>query len=154
MPSEAAALGLLADYRAELLLASRRATVLHSAERATLYTHSLADSLAYSMARVDTQQKHGVGSPTTRATWVLTMAIISDMFRDTFKADEIFFLSADFDPDEQQMQFKIQEIQGFILDAFALNYTIIDAESQGVVEDIAKVIEPYISERTLSTSSS
>lgn len=136
-------LGMLADYRAELKIAADRATYLHSTEMPTIYTHSLIDSLAYSLARVDLLVNRGTGTERHRETWALTMGLIGCMMRDTFKADEIFFLTADFDEETQFDQFKVQEVQTFILDGFGLNYTIIDADKEQAIDDITRVIEPY-----------
>lgn len=138
-------LGLLADYRTELKIAADRATHLHRVDMPTIYTHSLIDSLAYSLARVDVQQEFGTLTPSQRDTWSLTMGIIGCMLRDTFKADEIVFLKGDFNIDTHYDQAKLQEIQSFILDGFAMNYTIIDVEGEGVIDDIATVIRSYIS---------
>lgn len=135
------ATGFFADYRAEMLVAARRSTRLHTSDMATIYTHSLIDSLSYSLIRLDTQVNSGA-SEKTLETWALTMGLIGCMFRDTFKADEIFFLMADFDPETDQA--KIQETLGFVLDGYEVSYTILDADSETVVDDIATVIKSYI----------
>lgn len=133
-----AALGFHADYRVELRLASERATRLTGVDMPTLYTHSLIDSLAYGLARVELQVEAGI----TDEKWALTTALVGTMLTDTFKADEILFLMADFDLETQFEQAKIQAIQAFILDGYEMNYTIIDAED--AVDDISRVISSYI----------
>lgn len=138
------ALGLLADYRAENMLMSQRATVLHSVEMPVLYTHSLIDSLTYSLLRVDNQQRHQNVSAKMAETWALTMGMAGVMLRDTYKADETFFLMADFDPEESYESFKIQETLGFVLDGYEINYQIIDANTETAIDDIADTIRSYI----------
>jgi hypothetical protein len=135
--------GLLTDYRNEIRLAAKRATAIHSSVRPMIYTHSLIDSLAYSLMRVDAQQEANV-SERIRETWALTMGLIGCMLRDTHKADETFFIMADFDPATHYDQAKLQETLGIILDGYEIPYTILDTDAEGVVDDIATVIGSYI----------
>lgn len=139
-----APLGFSADYRIELKIAADRATRLGSTEKPMLYTHSLIDSLAYSLARVEVQVNFGAGGERLREVWALTMGICGTMLRDTLKADEILFLTADFDPDTHYEQAKIQTLQAFILDAFEYDYTVIDVDQEDAIDDIARVIAGHI----------
>lgn len=134
------ALGLLSDYRTELKIAADRATHLHSTDKPVLYTHSLVDSLAYALARIEIQVNAGVGSERTRETWVLTMAVIGVMLRDTFKADETIFLRADFE--EESDQAKIQEMLNAVLDGYLFDYTIVEADN--ALDDVARIISDTI----------
>lgn len=137
------ALGLHADYRTELKIAADRATLLHSTEMPVLYTHSLIDSLAYALTRVDTQVTYGAGSESQRETWALTMGIIGLMLRDTFKADETIFLRAEFEADSDQD--KLQEVLESVLEIYEFNYSIIDVSDPSLAsEDVAKIIDAYI----------
>jgi len=135
-------LGMLSDYRVDTLIMAQRATLLHRVDRPTLYTHSLIDSLAYSLVRVDNQQTHQNVSLKQQETWALTMGLAGVMLRDTFKADEIFFVVGDFDPDTQYDNAKLEQTIGFILDGYEMNYHVIEPEN--AVDNIASIIAGYI----------
>jgi len=112
----------------------------------TLYTHSLLDSLAYSIARVETMATGGAVSEATMERWAVTMATISMMLRDTFKADEVIVLRADFNPDTHFEQEQVQRMLLGIVDEFGIDYTLIDVDERAdvAVKDIAVQIEAHL----------
>lgn len=107
-----------------------------------MYTHSLIDSLAYTLVRLDTLVTQNVGSEQTRETWALTMGVIGIMLRDTFKSDETFFLHADFEKDSDED--KLQEVYESILQAFEVNYVTINVKDfDTATDDVARIIEGH-----------
>lgn len=90
--SSSYALGQLADYRVELLVAAQRAHLDPPRKKRQLCCHSLIDSLTYSAVRVANMVKYVNVDEQTLERWWLTAYMISALFLDTFTADHVFFL--------------------------------------------------------------
>lgn len=136
------ALGITADYRIELMLATSR--IFEKPDRPTIYTHSLLDNLAYvSFALARYNYSPGVSSEQVDRMVLLT-GVIGLMLHDSFSYDHVFFLQKEFDPDDDYEQNSIQQLLDLILVNYQINYSILDADDESVVEKIAPVVKGYL----------
>lgn len=87
------ALGELADYRAELILACERVIQLqYPLDSHVLYENSLFNSVAYSALRVSSIINDGTGENEEALVWTMTMHMCARMLRDTLDVDAIIYL--------------------------------------------------------------
>lgn len=136
------ALGTVADYRIELHLALSR--FMRDCDMPTLHSHSLIDNLAY-ITYALSRYKLGTVALGTVERAILTMTILGTILRDSFKYDHVFFMRADFDPNEDCDQYQLQTILQMILDDYQINYSIIDVD-EDAIDKISGVLEGYLSE--------
>jgi hypothetical protein len=136
------ALGSVADYRVELKLALNRALQTPS-DKPTLYAHSLIDNLAYISFALSRYNLSGAVSLGTVERAMMTFAIIGTLVTDSFKYDHIFFLTGDFDPNEDYDQYQIQSCLQLVLDQYGISYSIIESNEEAI-DKIAETLKGYL----------
>jgi hypothetical protein len=85
------ALGELADYRLELLLATER-MLLHLNDQDIVMTTSLVDSVAYPLTRIVGMSNSGSVSAMELDRWTCTVATNLLIFRDSFESTKVYTL--------------------------------------------------------------
>jgi hypothetical protein len=138
--------GITTDYRHELQLATRYADdMMQKRDKPTLFTHSLLDSVAYASLKLERYMEHGAVSEYTQDKAILTFGVIGAMFKDTFKADEVLFLTMY--RAEEGEAYVIQERVRMILEEFSIPYTDFDffkETTERVANDVRKRVEKII----------
>lgn len=135
--------GVNTDYRWALKLACQQATWENKNGMPTIFTHSLLDGLAHATIAVERHAKFDNVSQYTRDKWLLTFGLIGVMFRDSFKADEVFFM--DVYEGEDDERYIVQERIRMILDEFQISYHVLDVESRDKwIEQASAIIERKI----------
>lgn len=123
--SEAPALGALADYRTELLIAAHRAHV-RDYKDVEVYLNSLIDSLAYATVRLAYNVADPISDEQTERL-LLTEMVIGAFVRDTLSYD-LVFLFPGYDGEEGDFNHQLSVFYPQLLDALEIEHTVLDAE--------------------------
>lgn len=96
------ALGLAADYRTELYLASNRALWMGQPNQPPgIYWHSLLDNMAYSTLNLALLMKEDGVPEFLFDRWGLVVATVGRLFEDSWKAEKIYFLDKESDDEDE-----------------------------------------------------
>lgn len=132
------AIGRLADYRIEAKLASDRCYELaQTPKRATIFEHSLIDSLSYCALRAMEMASSKAVDEYTQEKWAALTVIISSFIRDTFYYDHLFFFVGS---DEKDLEVSYISV----LEAFGLPYSLLDGNYQENLIAVTQTIEGYL----------
>lgn len=136
-----APVGLQADYRTELLIASSRAAALHvDPDKDYIATTSLIDSLAYSVTNVRRAAEGLNVNPEMVDAGAWAAGCIMWLFRHSLRYDYIFFIESDNLSDEQ---YDFQELLRQVLEDNNLPYEQLVGEPEEWVDQVVEVIESY-----------
>jgi hypothetical protein len=139
---EGVALGTLADYRIETLIAVHRCMAhLQPANKSVIYEHSLVDSLAYVSTRcIRLSEMDGVDYAQEK--WASVLGVTASFLRDSFRIDHVFFLKGA-DPEQAEIEDGIIAV----LEAFGIAHTELAANKHRTnLELVSHTIEGYLSE--------
>jgi hypothetical protein len=142
------AVGELADYRVEVLLAARRAFL--QAEEDVVFTHTSVDNIAYAAQRASTLLHIDEGSPEA-ATAAAVLKLVADMFIDSFRGDVIIFLTGN---DGTEYGQELENLLEYALDDFNIDHTVVEEDFPERLEKVVEIVRQYQgSESDLSESS-
>jgi hypothetical protein len=152
--SDEFALGALADYRAELGLATDRCFQIQSEPKnPTIFEHTLIDSLAYASLRYVMMRDYQNVDEYTQEKWASVAALAGAMLRDTFRYDHVFFISRTFEGDGD-VEEEIQSALLSVLEGFGIPYTHLEGKYEENRDAIAQTIEAYLGSRSDSSEPS
>lgn len=136
------ALGVTADYRIELKLATSR---LFRQDKTAIYTHSVLDNLAYVAFAFNRYQiSPGVRNEAAE-TMMTVLLMLGIMVKDSFTYDHVFLLERKFSVDDDYESAQIQAALRMILNSYEINHTVIDLD-QEPVDRIAEVLGAYLND--------
>lgn len=130
------AVGSLADYRTELMIATERAAVMAGTN--ILFTHSLLDSVVYASVRLMLMPQNNV---LNLSRWYHTQIVITHMLRDSWKSDLVFFLRGN---NGEHFQKEVERGFEIVFDELDLRPVILDDDAGQNLEESARIIKTEI----------
>lgn len=116
-----AAVGSMADYRTELLIASYRAH-LRKERVPVIQRTSLLDSMAYVMMRLAGMLDRQSTPDDETERWLLSLSVVTTLMRDSFESDLVFYLAP-----------KTKEINSFAASVVAFLPDVLDGLEQDYI---------------------